>query len=66
MKSPKSSTKSPKSPKPSKKIDDKRKLTGYQRFVYQQMKKMNADVKYNVLTPQDKLKLIAALWKATH
>ena len=51
--------------KKSPKSDDKRKLTGYNRFVYQQMKKMN-DTKYSMLTLQDKMNLIAALWQATN
>ena len=42
----------------------KRKLSGYERFVHQQMKKMETDPHYKNLTMQEKMNLIEQVWKA--
>lgn len=43
---------------------DKRKLSGYERFVHQQMKKMETDPHYKNLTMQEKMNLIEQVWRA--
>ena len=43
---------------------DKRKLSGYERFVNKEMKKMNSDPHYKNLTMQEKMNLIKKVWEA--
>ena len=57
-------SKSTKRSKPAKRLSDKRKLSGYERFVHQQMKKMETDPLYKNLTMQEKMNLIKKVWIA--
>jgi len=57
-------SKSTKRSKPVKRSPDKRKLRGYERFVHQQMKKMETDPLYKNLTMQEKINLIKKAWIA--
>jgi hypothetical protein len=50
--------------KSAKKSADKRKLTGYEKFVNQEMKKIESDPHYKNLMIQEKLDLIKKVWKA--
>lgn len=43
---------------------DKRKLSGYEKFVNQEMKKMESDPHYKNLTMQEKLNLLKKVWEA--
>ena len=47
-----------------KRSSDKRKLSGYERFVHKQMKKMENDPHYKNLTMQEKMNLIEKVWIA--
>ena len=57
-------SKSTKRSKPAKRSPAKRKLRGYERFVHQQMKKMETDPLYKNLTMQEKMNLIKKVWIA--
>jgi hypothetical protein len=57
-------SKSTKRSKPAKRSPDKHKLRGYERFVHQQMKKMETDPDYKNLTMQEKMNLIKNVWIA--
>jgi hypothetical protein len=47
-----------------KKKSYKKRLSGYERFVHQQMKKMETDPLYKNLTMQEKMNLIKKVWIA--